>query len=140
MSEITGNVQSIEERYDKNNKLYHIVTVNDVKMGAWKSEHIENIKVGQEATVFYDEQGQFKNISGSIPVIQQGGSEFPGDTTATSTPLGMPVPLPVDKQVLIIRQSSLRSAVELVKRDDDVDVEKLMVIAKRFEEFVKSGE
>ncbi len=138
MSEITGIVKKVEKKTSTRGKTYYVVTMLEgTMMGAWDFELIRGVKVGEQATILYEEDGKYKNITGSTPVIQQ-DSEIPWEepTPPTTTP-----PLTVDKQVLIIRQSSLRSAVELIKGTEDaVNAEKILIVAKRFEEFVKAGE
>jgi hypothetical protein len=153
MSEITGIVKTIQKKTDVKGRVYYVVTMEDgTKLGSSGDNafaKIADIKTSQEATIFYEVDNNYKNITGSIPVVQQEG--VPSHTPPTE---GYPVApraddkvkiktyvTDADKQSLIIRQSSLKSAVEWLKDCEGTRVtEDMIKVAKRFEEFVNTGE
>lgn len=157
--ELTGKVTKIIKdaiKTGKNaGKPFYKVNIEDVEgetlfFNAWAFEAIKDLQVGQMATVDYNlsPDGKYRHINQSVLVTDINQEAFPYGATKNA----IETPAPPREQFssskteakgsnnsYINRMSALKTAVEY-HTGDEMDMEAVIETAKRFVEFIETGE
>lgn len=137
-------------------KAYYKVTMEDyegeqTQFNAWAFDAIRNLQLGAYAALDYDvsPDGRFRHINASALIqdvnemdagaVRENAIEPPPPASGTKTSFGKKSKGLDDTAIYIHRTSALYNAVEYSKGGDS-DIETVLDYAKRFLEFIESGE
>lgn len=114
MVEMRGTIEKIWENKTKNGKKYWVISVDGKRYSVWNEELLKGLAVGDAVELSWTGSGRFMNVSKIVKLSVAEDS----------------------KAMQIIRMSCLRSAVEFFSGSRRPRLERVLSLAKTFEDYV----
>ena len=113
MIEVKGKIEKISERKTRNGKRYWVITVDGKEYSVWDEDLIKGLSIGDLVEISWTEAGKFLNVN-KIEKLLDGQGRI--------------------KQ--IIKLSCLRLAIELLSNSKNPRPERVLSVARAFEDYV----